>query len=100
KMRDIATEDCAWIPVYHSVSLSLAYDWLRNNKAHPIANDFNQYRSVDVEKRARAQREWNQPNFVPVATILGLLALGTIPAIAVVKQRINRRIRVSEGGDA
>ena len=24
KMRDIATEDCAWIPVFHSVSLSLA----------------------------------------------------------------------------
>lgn len=100
KMRDIATEDCAWIPVFHSVNLSLAYDWLQNNKAHPIANDYNAYRAVDIAKRSAAQSLWNQPNFVPIATILGLLALGTVPAIGVVKGRINRRIRISEGGDA
>ncbi len=98
KMRTIATEDCAWIPVFHSVSLSLAWDWLENNKAHPIANDYNQYREVNIEKRSKAQAQWNQPNFVPVLTILGLLALGTIPAVGVVRGRLNRRIRVGEGG--
>ncbi len=99
KMRDMATEDCAWIPVYHSVSLSLAWGWNKNVKAHPIANDYNQYRTVDVAERARKQREWNQPNFVPTLIILGLLAAGTIPAVGVVKQHVNRRIRIHEGGD-
>ena len=100
KMRDIATEDCAWIPVFHSVSLSLSWNWNENNKAHPIANDYNAYRTVNTQKRSAAQAAWNQPNFVPIVALAGLLALGTLPAIGVVRGRINRRIRVSEGGDA
>jgi len=98
QMQTIAVEDCAWIPVYHSVSLSLAYDWLKNVKAHPIANDYNQYRRVDYEKRARLQREWNQPNFGPLVAFLALLGVSIIPAVGVVRKRVNRRVRVGGGG--
>ncbi len=94
QMRAIAVEDCAWIPVYHGVSLSLAYDWLKNVKAHPIANDYNQYRRVDVEKRAQMQREWNQPNLTPLVVFLVALGISIIPAAGVVRKRINRRVRV------
>ena len=98
QMRDIAVEDCAWIPMYHDVTLSLSYDWLKNNKAHPLANDASEYKRVDYLERARKQREWNQPNFVPVIALAGLLVIGTIPAVGVVRRRINRRIRTAEGG--
>lgn len=96
QMRDIAVEDCPWIPLYHNVSLSLNYDWLKNVKAHPIANDAGQYRSVDAEKRAQMQRAWNRPNYVPLFAIAALLFLGSAPAVGVVRQRINRRVRRDE----
>lgn len=105
KMRDVAVEDAAWIPMYHSVSLSLNYDWLGNVKAHPIANDYNQYRTVDVEKRTRLRNEWNRPNLLPLLAVLTLLAVGIFPAVGVIRQRLNRRVRRnvssdSEGGAA
>ena len=101
KMRDIAAEDCPWIYVYNPVALSLAYDWQKNVKAHPIANDFNQYRSVDQETRAQKQREWNQPRYFPLVALLAVFVAGAIPAVNVVRNRVNRRVRRdTTGGDA
>lgn len=98
KLREISVEDCPWIPVYHTVSLSLTHSWLKNVKAHPLANDFNQYRRVDAEERARKQREWNQPNYWPLVVLAVVLVGGSIPAAQVVKNRINRRVRRDVGG--
>ncbi|HVK05395.1 MAG TPA: ABC transporter substrate-binding protein [Armatimonadaceae bacterium] len=101
KMRAIAVEDCPWIPVFHSVSLSLSYDWQKNVKAHPIANDYNQYRAIDFEDRARKQRAWNQPNYLPIVVLALIIGVGAIPAIRVVRQRVNRRVRkdVTDAGE-
>lgn len=93
KLRDISVEDCPWIYVNHTESLSLYYDWMTNVKSHPIANDYLKYRRIDVAKRARLQRAWNQPNYFPLVGLVGLLVAGSLPALSVVRQRQNRRVR-------
>lgn len=97
KLRDISSEDCPWIPVYHTVSLALNHEWLTNIKAHPLANDFNVYRGVDAADRAKRQAEWNQPNYWPLLLIAVVLIGGSIPAANVVRGRINRRVRKAGG---
>lgn len=98
RMRQIAVEDCPWIPIYHEETRTLAYDWLTNVKAHPIANDFAQYRGVDFVRRAERQRAWNRPIMWPLAVLATLAALAALPAAGVVRRRINRRVRVQDGG--
>ncbi len=93
KLRDISVEDCPWIYVNHTESLSLYYDWMTNVKSHPIANDYLKYRRIDVAKRAQLQRAWNQPNYFPLVGLVGLLVAGSLPALSVVRQRQNRRVR-------
>ncbi|GAB4456669.1 MAG: ABC transporter substrate-binding protein [Armatimonadaceae bacterium] len=93
RLREISVEDVPWIPVYHSVTMSLNHGWLKNVNAHPIANDLNQYRRVDAEERVRLQNRWNQPNYVPLIALAVVLIGGTIPALQVVRQRVNRRVR-------
>jgi ABC-type transport system substrate-binding protein len=93
KMREIAVEDTPWIYINHDENLSLYYDWLTNVKSHPIANDTAQYRGVDAKRRVDRQQAWNQPNFVPLAALVGLLVAGAIPAVSVVRRRQNRRVR-------
>jgi ABC-type transport system substrate-binding protein len=100
RMRDLAVEDCCWIPLYHPTSVALGYDWLGNVKAHPLANDFNQYRSIDSQKRAERQRAWNRPLYWPILALVVLAIAGIIPAIGVIKRRTNRRVRQGDGGGA
>jgi ABC-type transport system substrate-binding protein len=99
KMRDISVEDCPWIYVFNPVTLSVGYDWMKNVKAHPIANDYNQYRSVDFEKRTQKQFEWNQPNVFPLLALIVAFILGAIPAVGVVRNRVNRRVRRDTGAE-
>jgi ABC-type transport system substrate-binding protein len=93
KMRDISAEDVPWIPVYHEVALSVGYDWQKNVKSHPIDNSFNQYRRIDFEERARKQQEWNRPYYAPVIILVLALVGSILPAVNVVRNRVNRRVR-------
>lgn len=93
QMRAIATEDCPWIYVSHSVDLGLGYDWVHNSKPNPIANDVFKYRRVDGQTRAQRQREWNTPVYWPVIAVAAVLILGSIPAANTVKRHRTRRIR-------
>lgn len=97
KMQGIIVEDCPWIPIYHSMTMGLSYDWLKNTMSHPIANDMAQYRRVDFQERARKQAEWNKPIWVPVALVVVLVGLGLVPAAKVVQQRVNRKLRQGGG---
>jgi ABC-type oligopeptide transport system, periplasmic component len=98
KMRAVSVEDCAWIPVIHNVAVSLTYDWVKNVKAHPLASDAAQYRNIDVDLRQSRQRAWNKPNFVPLVVLAAIIVVGSLPAVAVVRQRVNRRVRRADAG--
>jgi ABC-type transport system substrate-binding protein len=93
KMLPLVTEDCPVIPIYHDVNYSLSQDWVRNTKTHPISNDDSQYRAIDPELRAQKQAAWNRPNFNPLWWGLAAVVAGTVPAVRVIGQRTNRKVR-------
>ncbi|RYX82670.1 hypothetical protein EON83_18400 [bacterium] len=92
QMRAISDEDCPLIYIQNSQKLSLAYDWLSDFKPNPVTNTALKYRSVDGEKRAERQRQWNKPVWWPLAAMFAVLIAGTLPAIQVVKNRHRRRV--------
>jgi ABC-type transport system substrate-binding protein len=100
RMRDIAVEDCPCVFLYHDNILVLYNKWLSNVKPHPVANDYSKYYRVDGPLRAQMQKEWNKPNYWPVIVAAVFVIAGTLPAVAVVRKRRNRRIRVKHGGTA
>ena len=81
----------------HSQSLSLTYDWVDPLKPNPLGSTRLKYRAVDGPQRAQSQRKWNQPVWWPLAVIAGLFALGSLPALQVVKNRHRRRVTHSDG---
>lgn len=97
-MRAVAVEDCPWIFLDNMDDLTLAYNWVRNIKPHPVANDFLKYWRVDGRERARMQAKWNKPNYWPAIVAVVLIMLSVVPAAGVVRKRRNRRVRVGSGG--
>ncbi|HEX2999957.1 MAG TPA: ABC transporter substrate-binding protein, partial [Armatimonadota bacterium] len=93
RMRAIVQEDCPWIFLQHDESLAIYYDWLRNVKPHPVTNDSIKYRTVDGARRARLQAEWNRPVLWPAVVLVLFLTVGSLPAIAVVRNRRRRKVR-------
>ncbi len=74
RMVDILVEDAPWIPSTHSVSYILQHQWLKNAKPHAMTGGYLKYRDVDVELRERLRRQWNRPNYLPLAGVGGAVA--------------------------
>ena len=94
KMRDLAVEDCAWIYLVENEAPTVYQPWVVNAESNPILNDIAKYRNIDVEKRKRLQAEWNAPVIGPFFIALILIIVGSIPAVATVNRKRNRRARV------
>jgi hypothetical protein len=58
-----------------------------------MSNNSLKYIRIDPELRAREQAEWNQPLLWPLGALLGLLVLGTFPAVAVYRRRLHTPIK-------
>jgi oligopeptide transport system substrate-binding protein len=97
-MRNLAVEDCPCIYLDHDLTLMLHNQWLSNARPHPVALDSAKYYQVDGVLRASMQARWNKPNYVPLIAAVAVLAASILPAIALVRKRRNRRIRVGPGG--
>jgi ABC-type transport system substrate-binding protein len=95
RMRAIAQEDCPIIPYRHTEAYGMLQPWLHNYKPHPVALDYWKYFRIDAPERARLQAEWNRPNYLPAILFAALLILATVPAVRVVNERTNRRVRRS-----
>jgi len=87
RIRDIAVEDCPWVYVRHNQALLLSQSWLRNRKLPTVDADLARYWSVDPEERRRRITEWNRPVLTPLLPLLGLLVLGSVPAVLVMRRR-------------
>jgi oligopeptide transport system substrate-binding protein len=95
RMREISVEDCPWVYLYHDQRLLLVHKWMFNVQPHPVANDFLKYYRVDPALRTRMRAEWNEPNYLPLVAFIGLLVVGTVPAVVSVNRRRTRRVRRS-----
>lgn len=93
KMRAIAVEDSPWVFDYHREELVLHYDWLRNEKRHPVALDSAKYVAVDAARRAEMREAWNPPNYWPVLGLAAFLFIGSLPAVFTVRGHRSRRLR-------
>jgi ABC-type transport system substrate-binding protein len=98
QMREIAVEDCPWISYMHREQMGLDYDWLKNSKSHGVANDTAKYWRIDGPRRNGQQLAANHPNYWPTLGLLAVIALGSMPAATVIRNRRRRKVRREAGG--
>lgn len=92
QMTGMLRKDSPWVWGYHPVAFGLYHRWVQNVKPNAMANNTIKYISLDAEERKALREEWNQPNVWPIAVILGILVIGSIPAIiSVRRKRAGRR---------
>jgi len=79
-MTGIIQDDAPWVWGYHPVGFTLHHDWLKNVKPHQMTHMALKYYRLDPETRYERRKEWNQPQWQPIAALGGLLLLSFIPA--------------------
>ncbi len=79
RMRQILDEDCATIYTFHDAYYVLNQGWTEHVLQHPVAFDLLKYYKVDPKLREQKQQEWNQPNYLFVLALAGLLTAAVIP---------------------
>lgn len=75
KMLDIVREDAPWVWGVHPKSMALSHQWYKNVLPHAMANNTLKYRRVDAVLRASKQKEWNQPQVMPLILFVVFLVL-------------------------
>jgi len=79
KMLEIVREDVPWIWGVHPKSLALFHQWYKNVLPHAMANNTLKYKRVDAELRANKQKEWNQPQILPlILFVLFMIIMGFV----------------------
>lgn len=79
KMLKIVREDAPWIWGIHPKSLALFHQWYKNVLPHAMANNTLKYKRVDAPLRVSKQKEWNQPQILPlILFVLFLVIMGFV----------------------
>ncbi|MGB5264559.1 MAG: ABC transporter substrate-binding protein, partial [Lutimonas sp.] len=77
EMLEIVREDAPWIWGVHPTSMALFHQWYKNVLPHAMANNTLKYKRVNAATRVSKQKEWNQPQILPlILFVLFLLILG------------------------
>jgi len=87
RMIKILERDSPWVPDFHPERYSLSHQWCGNMKAHGPGQNLVKYRKVEPSIRAKLREEWNRPDYRAISVLLGLLILGALPALWVVRRR-------------
>ncbi|MBZ0220307.1 MAG: ABC transporter substrate-binding protein [Candidatus Methylomirabilis sp.] len=86
-MNEILRRDAPWVWGYHPVAFSLFHGWVENVKPNPMSNNTMKYIKLNAEKRQAARDEWNRPVIWPVAALIAVIIIGSLPAIITVRRR-------------
>lgn len=90
KMVAILQEDCPWVWGYHRILFGYSHEWCGNFKMHVMGRDWFQYLSIDPEKRAEKQAEWNKPIGWPIVVVFALLGVIVLPGVVIDYRRRER----------
>jgi len=87
RMKHILQRDAPWVFGYHPKSFGLYHEWARNVKPREIGLGGLRYFRVEASTREQSRREWNRPVIWPILLFVGLLALGSVPAVVTAWRR-------------
>ena len=87
EMNHLLQRDAPWVFVYHPVAFGLSHQWLKNSKPSSLGGGNFKYLRIDANQRKESRQAWNQPIVWPLWVCLGLLILGTIPAVITIWKR-------------
>ena len=80
EMVRIAREDAPWVWGFHPKDYALSHAWVKNSKPNKMARNGLKYIRVDAAMREAKREEWNRPVVSPLAAILAVIVLGSVPA--------------------
>ncbi|HMH18026.1 MAG TPA: ABC transporter substrate-binding protein [Burkholderiales bacterium] len=80
QMVKVAREDAPWVWGFHPRDYALSHTWVGATKPNKMARNTLKYARVDPMLRERMREEWNRPALWPLAAILAVLILGSLPA--------------------
>ena len=98
EMNRLLQRDAPWVFVYHPVAFGLSHQWLKNSKPNALGGGNFKYLRIDASQRTQSRQAWNQPIVWPLWVCLGLLILGTIPAVITIWKR-ERQIKQAHTAD-
>jgi hypothetical protein len=87
QMLAIAREDAPWAWGFHPKEYVLAHAWMKNAKPNNMARNGLKYQRIDVDLRERSRAQWNRPLIWPVALLVAVLVIGSLPALAGYRRR-------------
>jgi len=96
QMVNIAREDAPWVWGFHPRDYALSHAWVSVGKPNKMARNTLKYVRIDPELRERLRERWNRPKLWPLAAILALLILGSLPAYLSYRRRESRAAKPVE----
>ena len=90
QMVKIAREDAPWVWGFHPKDYALSHAWVSVGKPNKMARNTLKYARIDPQLRERMREEWNRPVIWPLAAILAVLILGSLPAFLSFRRRERR----------
>lgn len=87
RMLEIVRRDAPWASGFHPKQFGLHHAWRHNIKPNLMANNTLKYSKIDPDLRARLRQAWNRPVWWPVAVIVAVLVVGTLPAVATYRRK-------------
>ena len=100
EMNRLLQRDAPWVFVYHPVVFGLSHQWLKNSKPSALGRGNFKYLRIDASQRTESRQAWNQPIVWPLWLCLGLLVLGTIPAVITIwkRERQTKQAHIADEG--
>ncbi|MCV2219867.1 ABC transporter substrate-binding protein [Thauera sp. Sel9] len=81
RMVAMLQHDAPWVFAFHPKTYSLQHGWVNNRKTGAMVRNNIKYLRLEVERRAAARAEWNEPVLWPLVLAALLLLAMVSPAV-------------------